>query len=83
MLFPIGELVCQHLSRQPCSLPRGEVCVLQWQLFQWRGLAIDESFVESCDFANEDSQRPTIHHNVVHSQEGYMFPLFKAQQLYS
>ena len=66
---PVGELALQHLALQPAALPQREVGILQRQLRQRRGLALDEGVVEPRHFGHQDSPGPAIRDDVVNAEQ--------------
>ena len=72
-LFPVSHLVSKQIVCNPLPLPFSVVAILNRQAGEGCGLPSGVLIVESRQFANKYSQRPTVAHNVVHYAEEKMF----------
>jgi hypothetical protein len=77
---PMRELELEPLAREPLALPAGEVCVLDRELGERRGLALLEGSVEERELAQQETQRPAVGRDVVERQEEDVLRRREAQE---
>src|SRR5262249_49694695 len=80
LLPPVNELGLQPLALQVLSLPNREVCVLDRQFRQRRGVSGRKGFIERSEFLEEDPQRPPIKNNMMYHQQQHIIGLAALQQ---
>ncbi len=69
LLLPIPELVREIGRLQPVALPDGKVGILNGQVGQVGGLAVDERPVAKAEFAEEDPVGPSVADDVMQRQK--------------
>eukprot|EP00659_Diplonema_papillatum_P008381 gene8380-biopygen8349 len=82
LLFPVSQLPLALAFGQPLALPTSVVGVLQGQRWQFQGLALGRSGVQSREFVDQHVERPAVRDDVVHRHQQLVVFVIQAHQRY-